>query len=388
MHPSVKVSPEEYNKGNVNCPICNMKLTPVYKEQKKDIPEKSLEKKKALFYRNPMNPSITSKVPAKDEMGMDYIPVYEEPSNMRTNEDDDVISRVNINAAQARLAGVATDPARRVHLYKTIRTVGKVAYDPQLAITQEEFLSSLKALDKIQEGRIPEIKNRALSLVESAKRKLKLLGLSEEQINELERTKEIQSGLILPAKKMWVYAEAYEYELEWVKIGEKVEITISSIPGEMFGGVISSINPVLDPNTRSVKFRVEVGNPNLKLKPEMYVDVVIQSMYMSPEGEHMVLAIPVDAVLNTGIRKIVWIDKGEGEYEGREVQVGPEATAIVDGKETKFYPVLRGLKEEELVVTKANFLIDSQSQITGVAAGAYGGALGAEEKKTPPIHQH
>ena len=145
---------------------------------------------------------------------------------------------------------------------------------------------------------------------------------------------------------------------------------------------------MLDPKTRSVKFRVQVDNPDLKLKPEMYVDVVIISMYMSPDGEHMVLAIPKDAVLDTGTRKIVWIDKGNGEYEGREVQIGPEATSAIDGKEVKLYPILKGLSKGELVVTKANFLIDSQSQITGVSAAAYGGALGVEEKKAPPVHQH
>ena len=143
-----------------------------------------------------------------------------------------------------------------------------------------------------------------------------------------------------------------------------------------------------DPKTRSVKFRAEIENPDLKLKPEMYVDVFIMSMYEGPAGERMVLAIPKDALLDTGRRKIVWIDKGNGEYEGRSVVVGPEAISEADGKESKFYPVLKGLAEGEQVVTRANFLIDSQSQLTGGgAASAYGGALDAEKKKAP-VHQH
>ena len=344
MHPSVKISPEEYNMGNVNCPICNMKLTPVYREEAK----------------------------AEEEI----------------DELKGVVSRVKIKGEQTQLAGVRTEPAKKLHLYKEIRTVGKVAYDPQLAIAQEEFISSLKALDKILEGRISEIKERAKNLVESSERKLRLLGLSQEQIKELEKTREVQTNLILPEKKMWIYGDVYEYELGWVKVGQKVKVTTSGLPGEEFNGVISSVNPVLDPKTRSVKFRAEVNNPDLKLKPEMYVDVVIISLYLSPDGEHMVLAIPKDAVLDTGTRKIVWIYKENGEYEGREVQVGPEATSAIDGKEAKFYPVLKGLGKGELVVTKANFLIDSQSQITGVSAAVYGGALGVEEKKAPPVHQH
>jgi Cu(I)/Ag(I) efflux system membrane fusion protein len=389
MHPSVRVSPEEYNKGNVNCPICNMKLTPVYKEESQSVPQKSSEDRKILFYRNPMNPSITSKVPAKDEMGMNYIPVYEESSDAYVDESGNTIGRVTVNADQTRLAGVKTEQVRRRRLYKTIRTVGKVAYDPQLAIAQEEFISSLEALDKIKMSEISEIKERAVSLVESAKRKLRLLGLSKEQIKELEMTRTVQSNLILPEKKMWVYGDVYEYELGWVEEGGKVEVMTAGLPGEKFTGIISSVNPVLDPKTRSVKIRAEVDNPTLKLKPDMYVDVVIMSMYTSPSGERMVLAIPKDAVLDTGTRKIVWVDKGNGEYEAREVQIGPETNTTIDGRKLRAYPLLEGLNEGEMVVTRANFLIDSQSQITGVAASAYGGALDTEgEAGAPSIHQH
>ena len=343
MHPSVKIAPKDYNE-DVLCPICNMKLMPVYREEAKD--EEEIDKLKG------------------------------------------VVSRVKIKGDEIRLAGVKTEPARKLRLYKKIRTVGKVAYDPKLAIAQEEFISALKTLDKMQEGRISEIKERVENLIESSKRKLRLLGLNQKQIKELEKTREVQTSLILPEKKMWIYGDVYEYELSWVKVGQKVKVTASGLPGEEFNGVISSVNPVLDPKTRSVKFRVQVDNPDLKLKPEMYVDVVIISMYMSPDGEHMVLAIPKDAVLDTGTRKIVWIDKGNGEYEGREGQIGPEATSAIDGKEVKLYPILKGLSKGELDVTKANFLIDSQSQITGVSAAAYGGALGVEEKKAPPVHQH
>ena len=424
MHPSVKVSEEEYNKGNKSCPICNMNLTPVYKEEKKDA---SVKQSKILFYRNPMNPSITSKVPTKDEMGMDYIPVYEETEEsdvyygcgmegtehvflikdvegMTTcpicgmdltklsKEEADrlkgVVSKVKIKGKETRLVGVQTESIKKLHLYKEIRTVGRVAYDPELAIAQEEFIASLKALDKIQEGNIEEINERAKNLVESSRRKLRLLGLSSLQIEELEEKREVQTSLILPEEKMWIYGDVYEYELGWVKVNEKVKITTSSLPGEEFHGIIISLNPVLDPKTRSLRFRVEVDNPDLRLKPEMYVDVVIMSMYKGQDGEHEVLAIPKDAVLDTGVRKIVWIDKGNQEYEGRIIKIGPEATGAIDGQESKFYPVLKGLKVGEDVVTKANFLIDSQSQISGVAAAAYGGAVGVEEKKSSAGHKH
>ncbi|MBU4342468.1 MAG: efflux RND transporter periplasmic adaptor subunit [Candidatus Omnitrophica bacterium] len=432
MHPSVKVSVEEYNKGNKSCPICNMNLTPVYKETKES------KERKILFYRNPMNPSITSDVPTKDEMGMDYIPVYESegaddayygcgmegvehvflikeipgmkfcpicgmPLKKLSKDEADklkgVVSTVKIKGNEIRLAGVQTESVKKLHLYKEIRTVGRVAYDPELAIAQEEFIAALEVSDKIQQGNIEEINERALNLVESSKRKLRLLGLSEGQIVGLEEKREVQTSLILPEEKMWIYGDVYEYELGWVKVDGEVKVTTSSLPGEEFHGVIISINPVLDPKTRSLRFRVEVDNPGLKLKPEMYVDVIIMSMYKGQNEEDEVLAIPKDAVLDTGMRKIVWINQGNDIYEGRIIKIGPESTSVIDGAESKFYPVLSGLREGEMVVTKANFLIDSQSQLSGVAAAAYGGALGAEEKSAEgeispqsggkaPVHQH
>jgi len=399
MHPDVRVSPEEYNKGNVNCPICNMKLTPVYKESA------AAEEK---YYGCGVD--AEGKCPNCDLKGEGAecvcgehsftikgkklnCPVCKAPMRELTEEEvgrlKGVIGRVKIKGEQARLAGVAREVVRKQHLYKEIRTVGQVAYDPDLAIAEEEYISSLKALEKIEEGRIPEIAERAKNLARASKRKLKLLGLSETQIKEIEESKEIHTSLILPEEKMWIYGEVYEYELGWIKEGVEVKVVTASLPGEEFGGTVSSINPVVDPKTRSITFRAEVDNPQLKLKPQMYVDLTIMSTYTNPEGEHMVLAVPKEAILDTGVRKVVWIDKGNEEYEGREIKIGPEATSIIDGATRKFYPVLRGLREGEQVVTKANFLIDSQSQISGVAASAYGGALGSEEKKTaPPVHQH
>jgi len=122
--------------------------------------------------------------------------------------------------------------------------------------------------------------------------------------------------------------------------------------------------------------------------PEMYVDVIIESVYKDPEGNEEVLAIPRDAILDTGIRKIVYVDAGEGNFIGKEIKAGSQATAIVNDKEEYFYPVLSGLKEGDMIVTKGNFLIDSQSQISGVASGAYGGALGEKEETKAQVHQH
>jgi len=150
--------------------------------------------------------------------------------------------------------------------------------------------------------------------------------------------------------------------------------------GEEFYGVIVSINPVIDPRTRSVRFRALIDNPGNKLKPQMYVDVDIMSKYTDPNGNEEVVAIPKSALLDTGRRKIVWVDKGKGQFEGRAIELGPESVSH-SNELSKFYPVLRGIKEGEKVVTKGNFLIDSQSQITGVVSSSFGGTLEPVENK-------
>ena len=341
MHPDVRITPENYGQGDTKCPICFMPLTPV--------------RKGAL------------------QQGEDFA--------------EDVISKVDIKLSELKLAGVKTEPVVMRQLFKEIRAVGTVAYDPQLAIAQDEFISAMRSYEKAKGGGIPEIVERSKSMIESSRRKLLLLGLNKGQILELEKTKEVQANLILPGEKMWIYGDVYEYELNWIKEGSYIKARPISLAGEEFFGEIVSINPVVDPMTRSVRFRALIDNPNQKLKPEMYVDVEIMSQYVDPDGNTEVLAIPKSALLDTGRRRVVWVDKGNGRFEGRAVETGPESVGH-DEQLLKYYPVLKGLKEGELVVTKGNFLIDSQSQITGVVSSSYGGALEPAESKGSAGHSH
>jgi len=186
---------------------------------------------------------------------------------------------------------------------------------------------------------------------------------------------------------MWIYGDVYEYELNWVKEGSYIKAKPLSMAGEEFFGTIVSLNPVVDPMTRSVRFRALIENPNQKLKPEMYVDVEILSQYSNDQGDEDVLSIPKSALLDTGRRRIVWVVKDNGQFEGRAVEIGPEAIGHSEDL-MRYYPVLKGLKEGERVVTNGNFLIDSQSQITGVASSSYGGALDSGEHKGSAGHVH
>jgi len=344
------------------------------------------KERKILYYRNPMNPSITSLVSAKDSMGMDYIPVYEEEEAVAVSAGSQAQNIVKLSAKDVSLIGVTSEPVIVRHLFKDIRTVGRIAYDPELYSAQEELIQAIRTRKELEESEISEIKGQADALIEAARLKLRLSGLSQEQIDELPLQKEPDRSLIISDKEnpyVWVYADVYEYELSWVKPGQPVKVSTVAFPGEEFNGRIIAIDPILNPMTRSVRIRVKIDNPELKLKPQMYADIFIESYLTDKDNKHiMPLAVPKDAVLDTGMRKIVYLDLGDGLYSGREVEVGPEASTYVDGQEKSFYPLINGLKEGDRVVINGNFLIDSQSQISASGqAAAYGGALGEKDKK-------
>lgn len=408
----------------------------LYFTQTREVKDKDGQRK-ILYYRNPMNPSITSDMPVKDSMGMDYIPVYEDEQLQPRGVQEPVSQKkikywtcgmhpqikqdkpgncpicnmqlipvyeeaaaaseeekgiIKFSPRDISLAGVKSEAVTFKHLFKEIRTVGKIAYDPELYKAEEEFIQAIKTEKDLEKSGILEVKKRTEALVEAAKLKLRLLGLSEEQIDGLIKEKQPDRSLIISDEitpYVWVYADIYEYELSWIKINQPLKVISVVSPSEEFTGKITAIDPVLNPMTRSARIRAKIENPKLLLKPQMYVDVFIESYFTDEKGEHKTeLAIPKDAVLDTGMRKIVYLDLGNGSYLGKEVRVGPEAIAYAQGEKQKFYPVVSGLEENDKVVTKANFLIDSQSQLTGIEAAVYGGALGTKEEAKPPLQQH
>jgi len=352
MHPSVKVFPKDYDNGHSDCPICHMALVPIQHEvNEHDHSQAENETSTAI------------------EGGDIDHSAHETPNNIES-----IAHKITIKENHIQVAGVQTVQVKKHNLFKEIRTVGNVAFDPELTIAKEEYVSSLNAYDTIYHSNIPEIKKRAYSLIDSAKGKLKLLGLSDNQINHLKKTRKVSRNLIFPKSKMWIYGIVYEYELHWLTSGQDIEVTSHATPGKIFKGVITSIHPVLDSKTRSIKFQAEVANQGLALQPNMYVDVYIKS-YLSSSLDEKLLAIPKEVVLNTGTTKIAWVDEGNNVYEKRIIDIGPESTAKIDGNNRQFYPVLNGLEEGEIVVARGNFLIDSQSQISGAAASVYSGAL-------------
>lgn len=367
-----------------DCPICGMKL--VKKEQMRETEEEAKTPKeicvlhncpmtdcpmqitgdvkdcpfcgahltkggKILYYRNPMNPEITSSVPMKDPMGMDYVPVYEEAGVEGGG--------VSVSAERQQMIGVKKEKVEKRKLVHRILTVGRIAYDPQLYVAQEEYLQAVKAREKTSDSALPLIKEQTKSLETAAKRKLILLGMNEKGIEGLAKKGRPQENLYLPIDEdtVWAYMTIYEYEMGLIKEGLPVEIDAVAFPGEIFKGEIVSITPVLDPMTRSVQVRAEIDNPGHKLKPDMYVNVRIDVDL----GEK--LAVSEEAVINTGKRALVVVANDKGNFFSREVKVGQKAEG--------FYEVLEGLKEGDIVVTSGNFLIDSESRLQSAISGEH-----------------
>ncbi|MGD2094232.1 MAG: efflux RND transporter periplasmic adaptor subunit, partial [Phycisphaerales bacterium] len=307
-------------------------------------------------------------------------------------------------------------------------------YSPELISAQAEFLQAIKAAQNVKTDSSEFIKRSTQATLEASSEKLRLLGLSEEQIKTIEKTgqptdhmtinapiggivieKHVTEGTytetgtniytIADLSQLWVTLDAYESDMMWVRYGQEVEFTTEAYPGEVFKGTISFISPTVDPKTRTIKVRLNVSNPQEKLKPDMFVRAVVRSQiasgakvmdadmagkwicpmhpsvvreeagqcdicrmnlvtteslgYVKAEmPEQAPLVIPTTAPLITGKRAVVYVQKPNTDkptFEGREVVLGPRAE--------NHYLVKEGLAEGELVVTNGNFKIDSALQI-------------------------
>ncbi|HSO62299.1 MAG TPA: efflux RND transporter periplasmic adaptor subunit [Desulfobacterales bacterium] len=258
-------------------------------------------------------------------------------------------------------------------------------YSPELVSTQEEYLSALRARRELSASPYPEVAASGNALVESARRRLRLWDISEEQIRVLEQTGQVRKTLTLYSpyggivlEKMafrgmrvepgmalykladlsvvWLIADIYEYELPLIRLGQQATIHLSYLQGEAFTGKAVFIYPYLDAQTRTARVRFEFANPHGKLKPEMYAGVEITIRL----GDKV--TVPEGAIIDTGIRKVAIVDKGSGYFEPRDVKLGTKAG--------DYYEVLDGLTVGERVVTSANFLIDSESKLKEAVGGA------------------
>ena len=330
-----------------SCGICGMSLV------KRESPDREPKegKNKILYYRNPMNPEITSSAPMKDSMGMDYVPVYEEGSGAKEKG-------VYIAPEEQQLIGVTKEKVGKRRLTHQIVTVGEIAYDPNLYVAQEEYIQALKIAAATKDSVLTSVAERSGSLLKASGKKLSLLGMSKAQIEELAKRGSAQENLYLPtdSDSVWAYMTIYEYEIGLIGEGIPVEVDVVAFPGEVFKGKITAITPVLNAQTRAMKIRAEIENPEHKLKPQMFVNARINIDL----GEK--LAVPETAVIDTGMRKIVYVVKQDDTFEQRDVTLGQKALG--------YFEALEGLREGDIVVTSGNFLVDSESKLKGASQGA------------------
>lgn len=334
----------------VTCPVCGTHVA----EAAVTAPAK-----KILYWADPMMPGYKSEKPGKSPMGMELTPVYEESGmeSASVGSTPSGYSPILVTPQKRQFIGVRTAKVERRVISKTIRTVGRIAYDPELYQAEQEYISSTRAWKEAEKNANQDVVGNAKRLMESSQMRLRLLGLSKELIEEVATWEGPDKSLLLtdPSGKAWLYAPIYEYELPLVKVGQTISVEISATLGKTLTGTIRSIDSVLDPMTRTARVRAILVDPDGGLKPEMYVNASIAVN----SGE--VLAMPEEAVFNTGTKQIVFVDKENGIFEPRDVKVGFKT----DG----FYELKEGVSEGEVVVTSGNFLIDSESRLKAALDG-------------------
>ncbi|MBI3991615.1 MAG: efflux RND transporter periplasmic adaptor subunit [Candidatus Omnitrophica bacterium] len=334
-----------------DCPICNMKL--VKKEEAERIEKEIKEPKDICILHNcpmAMEGKTCPMLISGDIKDCPYCGAH-----LRADGKGDGFY---VSLEKQQLIGVKIDKVIYRPLAKIIRTVGRVAFDPELYKVQQEYIEAINTLERVNESGQKEVISRSQALVEAAKLKLKLQGLGIKQIEELEKSKENDTTLLISSPDSniaWVYATIYEYELELVKLGQEAIISAISYPGKEFKGEVVAIDPVFNAMTRSVRARIKVNNKDGLLKPDMYVDVQMSSDL----GAH--LAVPKEAIMDSGLRKIVFRSLDSGRFKPTEVKTGVSTEEYVQ--------VLEGLKEGDNVVVSGNFLIDSESKLKSALEG-------------------
>ncbi|UCV21640.1 efflux RND transporter periplasmic adaptor subunit [Ferribacterium limneticum] len=378
-------------------------------------PEKG-QKPKLLYYRNPMGLPDTSPTPKKDQMGMDYIPVYE-------GEDEGAgDSGLKISAEKIQKMGVKAEPAKLQVLDKNVRASGRVeidesrsytvtakfegyierlhvnttgqpvgrgqplfeVYSPELVSAQREYAIAAQGVGKLNEAG-GEAQSAMKQLADSSLQRLRNWDISDEQIKALahsgnaKRTltfrapvagivsekKAVQGMRFMPGEMLyqiadlssvWVLADVFEQDITAVNLGQKAKIRINAYPGEVFEGRIAYVYPTLKAETRTVPVRIELANPKGRLKPAMFAEVEIPVA-----GAASVVTVPNSAVIDSGNKQVVIVQLAEGRFEPRAVKLGARGG--------EFVQVLEGVKEGEMVVSSANFLIDAESNLKAALGG-------------------
>jgi Cu(I)/Ag(I) efflux system membrane fusion protein len=395
-----------------NCPICGMKLVPVKGTGAPPAASSAASgQRKIKYWRAPMDPNYISDKPGKSPMGMDLVPVYEDEETAESGirVDPDFIQNFGVRTAKVEKGSIPAD----------IRTIGILDYDqknivsintkfegwiekakvnyigeevrkgdvlfeiysPQLVTTQQEYLANLDYVNQLSQNGDPGAVKRARLLLEATNERLRYWDISDDQIAALRESGKITrtlkvlspvSGMVVEKMgdslegmrvvpgmnvykiadltALWADIQVFEYQVQHVALDQTASITLDAFPGRRWTGKIIYIDPKVDPKTRTLTASVEIANPDLKLRPQMYADVEIHTPSVAG-----VVKVPEEAVLHTGERNIVIVRKDSGLFDPREVTLGFSGGG--------YQEVRSGLKAGETVVTSAQFLIDSESNL-------------------------
>ena len=348
------------------CPICGMELIKKIQESSAPVARTAEQVSLSPTQRVMANVAVT------------------EATTESLNKEINAVGIVQYDQSrQARITAWVAGRIDKLYLNSVGATVSKGSpvaelYSPDLVTTQEEYLLALKSRNQLKGSSFPSIAQQGEGLVASSKERLKLLGVTNGQIARLEKSgkpgyrlaisspfsgvvieKMVQQGQYVAAgellfniadlSRVWVELELYENEFSSIRIGQEVEIRSQSSPGSVFTGRIAFLYPFLDPKTRTLKARVEMANPGMKLKPEMFVNAVIKMPLQSA------VVVPLTAVIDTGKRQVVWVERSPGVFESRNVQVGQRNSMMVQ--------ILSGIESGERVAVSGAYLIDSESQL-------------------------
>ncbi len=389
------------------------------------------KEKKLLFYRNPMGLPDTSPTPKKDPMGMDYIAVYEGEDGDDVDGDTGnnlKIKEVKISTAKVQKLGVRSEAVQWRELDQTVRAMGRIevderkvvaivpkfdgyvdalkvntigqtvskgqvlfeAYSPELVSAQREYVIAMQGLTSLKNA--DESAQRGMrQLADASLLRLKNWDVSDAHIADLQKSamseqsrrsvafrspvagvvteKKALQGMrfmsgetlyqITDLSSVWLIADVAEQDLALLRLGAQASVNLAAYPGQSFSGKLSFIYPSLNPQTRTVPVRIELANPQAMLKPAMFAQVELPT---SAKGK--VLTVPHSAVIDSGVRQLVLLVRGAGRFEPREVKLG--------ARSRQWLEVIEGLREGDVVVTSANFLIDAESNLRAAVAGFSG----------------
>lgn len=260
---------------------------------------------------------------------------------------------IKLSEGRQQLIGVKTGVVEKKKLFKTIEASGRIAFDPELYTAQTEFIEAIKQKERVKDSSVPEVKHSAARMVESAKLRLKVLGLSDSYIKNLAQSGVAGSSLLIPkaGESLWVYAEVFEMDLPLIQPGLEAKVSGSALGNKTLTGKVVSVDRVINPNTRTAKVRILIPDTKANLRPEAYLDVTI----LSPLG--LEVTVPFTAVFDTGKEAWVFVYKDGNTFEPRLITIKERA-----GDEIA---VDSGVEPGEKIVTSANFLIDSESRLKG-----------------------